>query len=426
MAYETLIQDKLNYILLALRYGNDPAWEGVYRPQCIRATMDPHGTAGSKRKSFFPLWAWYQTYSERSLALHNLLPSTHAMSPSTHGGLAFELFRYNDYRCSGDSENSPSDQADDEESTKEKVHQHHPFSSFFPSYGGVGGGDTGKVNVYRAMESADMYYASLEEKLSSSKHATYFLGTEKPTYIDALLFVHLAEALCDVHLILVLAKHSRLMKYFQWIYDQYFGEGYARAWKSHSAGQEAGESSDWIQKNNAVNALNAFNQIPSAASSKPASKGAAPIDDEGHDMIHAIQLMQQMAVHCNNLDEALRDAAVLRTAEGEKALLESYHRPVGSRLYRWIMGSEVNFWGSAHTNKKSEADDEDEDANSQSDDGEDYKEPTSKEEETKKRMFQEQMKQMKRDRRAQDELWLSGIVVAVVATLVISASGKKL
>mmetsp|Transcript_22868 Transcript_22868/g.49470 ORF Transcript_22868/g.49470 Transcript_22868/m.49470 type:complete len:717 (+) Transcript_22868:54-2204(+) len=442
MAYESLIQDKLNYILMALRYGNDPAWEGVYRPQCIRASLDPNGeyaaATGTKVKSFFSLWAWYQTYSERSLALHNLLPSTHAMSPSTHGGLALELFRYNDYRHSRSSKVSESDEGEDEEdpSEEKEVHQQHPLSSFFPSYAGVGGGDTGRVNVYRAMEFAGMHYASLEKRLASSQHgghdeknkqATYFLGTEKPTHIDALLFAHLAEALCDIHLVLVLSKHSLLMRYFQRLYDQFFGQGYEKAWKSNVSGQGSAESVDWIQRNNIANALNAFNQIPEATSTKQASKGVVSVNDDGHGMVHAIQLMQRMAVHCNELDEALRDAAALRSANGEeKAVLDSYHRPIGSRLYRWIMGGEVELWGSGQSKSSDAVVDNDGDNDEESHSGDEHeKEPSSSEEDSKKRMYQEHVKVMKRDRRTQDELWLSGVVLAVLTVLVVSASGKS-
>lgn len=177
MAYEALIRDKLDYILLSLRYGNDPAWEGVYRPQCIRASSDPNAeraamaaaaaaTDGKNNSpSFFPLFAWYQARSERTLALHNLLPSAHASGTSAHGGLALELFRYSDYRQPDRAVDGPESREGDEETEEEKdavAHQHHhPFSSLFPSHGGAGGGDTGRVNVHRAIELADVYYASL-------------------------------------------------------------------------------------------------------------------------------------------------------------------------------------------------------------------------------------------------------------------------
>ncbi|KAL7533221.1 hypothetical protein ACHAWF_004397, partial [Thalassiosira exigua] len=422
LAYETLIRDKLGYILLALRYGNDPAWEGVYRPQCIRARLDPNGeyalaNGGASSKPFFPLWAWYQTYSERTLALHNLLPSSHAMHPSTHSGLSLELFRYNDYRHIGD------------EQEKSDVHQHHPFSSFVSSRGGTGGGDTSRVNVYRAVELAGMYYASLEERLDACFQrdgAAYFLGTEEPTYIDALLFSHLAEALCDIHLVLILGKYSRLMQYFRWIYDKHFGKDYATALRTHGSGARTVEHADWIRKNDIANGLNAFNQIPEATSTKQVTKKVLSEDDTGHEMVHAIQLMQQMAVHCNEFDEALRDAATLRLAEGaDRAVLESYHRPIGSRLYHWLMGSDINFWGSGCSKPSEDKEHDSEGGNDGDDSNSDQGNESSREEDDKKRKYQDQLEKIKRDRRKNDELWLSGVVVAVAAALLMSASRKS-
>lgn len=445
MAYESMIQDKLSYIQLALRYGNDPAWEGVYKHQCIRATLDPNGikcaqtdsvVVPTKKRAIFSFWAQYQAYSERVLAMHNLLPSTQAMtSLSTHGGMALELFRYNDYRYASSSKGSNDANVDtDKGPTTENTvqHQHHPYSSFIVSYGGVGGGDSGRVNVYRAMELADSYYAALEGRLVSSsddhkvdksEQITYLLGSDKPTYVDALLFAHLAEALCDIHLVLVLFKYSRLTRYFQRMYDHYFGDEYVKAWQKHTSQQGSAEDSDWIQRNNMVNALNAFNQIPEPVTT---SNGNQPSNESGvrdTNMVHAIQLMQQIAVHCRELDQALRDAAALRNAEGkETSFLESCHRPVGTRLYQWLMGGDVNCWGSGDPARMTKEGSDDEHNGSQYSN---KNEPPSSEEEDKRRRYQEHLSRMKRDRRSHDELWLSGVFMTVVAAFVISAAGKS-
>jgi len=138
MAYETLIQDKLNYILLALRYGNDPAWEGVYKEQCIRASLDPNNYSSplmqkqplrqrKSRRTFFSLWSWYQAYSERALALYNLIPSKYATTTMgcCSASMALDLFRYNDYRY-GDRKGGSSLEEEDDT---------------------VGGGDTGATTT---------------------------------------------------------------------------------------------------------------------------------------------------------------------------------------------------------------------------------------------------------------------------------------
>jgi len=68
VAYETLIQEKLAYILQALRYGHSPAWNGIYRQQCVRASIDPNAKrygGGQVKSLFFPLWAWYQVGADR-------------------------------------------------------------------------------------------------------------------------------------------------------------------------------------------------------------------------------------------------------------------------------------------------------------------------------------------------------------------------
>jgi len=415
MAYETLIQDKLNYILLALRYAHDPTWESVYKQQCIRASLDPNDTSSErKRGGFFSLFAWYQTYSERALALCNLLPSRCAT-----GGLALDLFRNNDYRRASDGNNIKKkkegslEQDDDTDETEDvMLHQHHPFSAMVPTYGGVGGGDSGSVNVYRAMEYADMYYTSLEQKmmvLGGGSSPTYFLGTSIPSYIDALLFSHLAEALCDVHLVLVLAKHSGLMKYFQWMYDQYFGENYVAG---------GGADMEWVKWNNVSNTLNAFNQIPEEAALKKKRLNGAERGSTGG-MTHAITLMQQLAIHCHELDEAMRDAAAERLRGGkERVVLEKQHRPIGSTLYKWLLGIEVKLWGSKKSSKKtlssgagkSKTDSEEEHGDS---------------EDAQKAMWEKHMEKVKRDRRYSDEVWISGVAVTFVGALLLSYSKSK-
>ena len=465
MAYESLIQDKLNYILLALRYGHDPVWEGVYKQQCIRATLHPNGSdERRRRKPFFSsVWAWYQAYSERSLILHNLLPVTrhHANMPiSNHGGLSLELFRFNDYRRirhhhnASSSKSSDSDNNDNEsiitdnEKKSSHQHQHHPFSSFIPSYGGIGGGDTNRINLHRALEYADMYYTTLELKLTSNSGYDTLLGTKIPTYIDALLFAHLAEALCDVHLILVLSKHDRLVKYFQWVYHCFFGDGYEELFRSSSSSSSSQQqhgnhmeedlSTDWIKKNNLVNAVNAYNQIPevTAAANKSSSSCVSSVkndDDGGHccdnNMVHAIQLMQQLAVHSSELDEAIKDAAALRAMGGnnkERVVLESYHRPFGSCLYQWIMGGDVHFWGSSSGKKAktcTRSDDDDNDADDKQKKG---TSTSTSEEEEKQRKMMEHVNKMKRNRRANDEMWISGVVITIALALFVSAAGKSI
>ena len=159
MTYEVLIQDRLDYILMALRYVHSPSWEGIYRPQCIRASLDTKNVshqhlniddAGKRRRpTFFPLWSRYQAYVERSVAMCNLLPIMHATSLSTRDGLSLELFKYNDHReghagCSHSYGNANvNNRGHGETEKKAGIHQHHPFSPYLLSHSGSGGVDAG-------------------------------------------------------------------------------------------------------------------------------------------------------------------------------------------------------------------------------------------------------------------------------------------
>jgi hypothetical protein len=319
------------------------------------------------------------------------------MDPSTHNGLALELFSYNDYRFGRNK-----DGMDGSNTKKEAtMHQHHPFSSYISSNGGVGGGNSGKVNVCRAMEIASAYYTILEKKLVPSSESPYFFGTDKPSYFDAVLFSHLAEALCDVHLILVLANHTRLVRYFQRMYDTYFGVGYAVLFEQHTRSSDV----DWITHNNHANARNAFHQIPETI---PSKKDISP---ENIGMSHAIQLMQQLAVHCHQLDEALKDAAKSRLESGEYNVMMNNHRPIGSTLYKWCMG----FWDrNAQTNVDSKDYGKEETTATSQDKNDDMK-----------HKWKEQMERMERDKRSNDESWVMGVIVAVFATVLVSASSRS-
>ena len=71
--------------------------------------------------------------------------------------------------------------------------------------------------------------------------------------------------------------------------------------------------------------------------------------------------------------------------------MESLHRPIESRLYRWITESAVSFWDSAHATNKTDADKDDDSQSSRGDNGE----PSSKEDDAKYHMLKEHMKKRK-------------------------------
>ena len=203
-------------------------------------------------------------------------------------------------------------------------------------------------------------YQSLETQIEGHD---YLLHTEKPTTVDGLLWAHIADALCDVHLLTLLADFPNLVQYFQRIYDQYFRLDVDAEWKV------------WNQEQNLVNP---FQHLPveETKSNEPSSF---------HD---ALALMQSFSVHTHNLQEVLIVAKEKRTQDSKARRIP----PQQSTLYRWRMG------GSIRPDKEETAD--------------------SSEQETP------QQEKYRRAHKQNDELWLSA-VLAVTAIAVFFGTSKR-
>ncbi|KAL3938956.1 MAG: hypothetical protein SGBAC_006238 [Bacillariaceae sp.] len=164
------------------------------------------------------------------------------------------------------------------------------------------------LSVKRAIDIAKEAYGTLEQQLTS--HAqSYLLGTDEPCMVDIVLFAHLAEALCDVHLVVVLSSFPKLVEHFQLIYKTYF----------------TGKLGAWDAWNVEQNLKNAFQQIPIKGSTNQSS---ATYRD-------AIELMQSLSMKKDDLQEVL-DA--VKTKRSDVAREPS--NPTDSMLYRWRMGED--------------------------------------------------------------------------------------
>jgi glutathione S-transferase len=153
-------------------------------------------------------------------------------------------------------------------------------------------------------------YQSFTSQLGDCK----YLLCEEPTTVDALLWAHLAEALCNVHLVIILAEFPRLVEYFQRIYDTYFRLDVDDEWKV------------WNQEQNLHSP---FQTLPMEETSSSSNKPCA-----FHD---ALELMQSFSVHQHDLKE------VLVVAKEKRVLQESEKRDVrhNNTLYRWRMGDDI-------------------------------------------------------------------------------------
>lgn len=170
------------------------------------------------------------------------------------------------------------------------------------------------LTLSRALERAKEAYTALEQQLLRIPNNIFLMGVpDKPTLVDAVLWAHLAEALGDVHLVVLLADFPRLVQYFQNIHKKYF--------------QDDGDT--WDQWNQAQNKANAFQQLPFQNDKKKLS--VSTFKD-------AIDLMQSLSLQKHDLQE------VLDTTKA-KIASEPWPTPTPSTetlFYRWRMGEDFS------------------------------------------------------------------------------------
>lgn len=166
---------------------------------------------------------------------------------------------------------------------------------------------SGKWTLEQAKAIAKPAYSKLETLLATPN--ALLLNTTKPSVVDALLWAHLADALCDVYLVTILADFPNLVRFFQDLYNKYF---------------QLGDSPDEIEAWNwEQNQQNAFQHLPLE---RRATEKMVPFKS-------ALELMQFMSVH--TLSDTLATTKLARSKE---------IRPAGkppSTWYRWCMGGEL-------------------------------------------------------------------------------------
>ncbi|KAL3940263.1 MAG: hypothetical protein SGARI_001043 [Bacillariaceae sp.] len=195
------------------------------------------------------------------------------------------------------------------------------------------------VCIPEAVDRARKSYQALERQLmavgfgdnnNKTGRKTYLLGTDRPALVDAALWAHLADALCDVHLVVVLASFPNLVQYFQDMYQTFFDP----ASKKKKAPKSGVCWEAWNQKQNLENA---FQQIPILARNQMAKFGGFK---------DAVDLMQNLSLQKQDLQEVL--AAVKAKRDDEP--WPKPRKSADSILYRWCMGEDID--KSATTDKK--------------------------------------------------------------------------
>ena len=152
---------------------------------------------------------------------------------------------------------------------------------------------------------------SLESQLLSHK-GPHLLGNRYPSLVDALAWSTLAECLCDVHLVVVVADFPRLISYFKHIHSEYFSCAKDEDWKS------------WNKKQNMANA---FNQLPT-------DRMNGKVNSNFKD---AIDLMQTLSLQHEEIQQVLNASKSKRAREPWP--FPGY--PNDSAMYRWRMGADI-------------------------------------------------------------------------------------
>jgi hypothetical protein len=381
--------EELDVILLALRFGDGAAWEAIDRGACWAASVDSsclpthdENHADPQHLSVWRRWthgfATFQAWSERTTALASL----------TLGG-----------------------------------HKNVILSSTQNLFDPV----DGSVDVARAKARAKTMYRALEDKRTAAtqtqKHNTIpkqhtdtdtDTDTSSPlSIVDIRLFGHLAEALCDVHLVTLLADCPSLISFFKTVYEQYFSATAATA--------------PWMEWNNVVNAANHFNRVPMGQQHQQrrqvnfqasSSSGGGLHGHGDHHYADAVELMQSLSVHCHDLNDVLRNVKSHRSRESE-ALLEQQQQQrkqsAGQLFHTWRMGGDV--WNHAQKTT-TDHNKTNNNANNNNNDGDEGIDEATK-------RAKVEMKKMRRKNRRNDELWISGVAIGTLAAFVFASSQSR-
>jgi len=368
-----IIENELTAILLALRFGDSNTWNDIYRKQCIKASLDPNSEMDvqsfneSQAKNSFFEWVPklnhfggffnFSAWSERAVSLKELTLSN-SISNRTN------LFQKN---------------------TKE-------------------------VNVENAISMAKSCYQALDfllgQQSKNQNGLCLLLGTEIPSIVDTILFAHLAEALCDVHLITVLVEFKNLVEFFKTMYETYFGKEYIQKVNEESSQDDC----SWINWNNIRNTLNQFNRIP--IGNDYGERGQSKVTSQ-KSYNDAIQIMQSVALHCHDLQEVLVSVSTQRIEE-KKLLLTNKKDNVEEMLHRFRMGGELRDSSRKEGKTIQTSGVHKRDKRDGHNDDQDFDEITRKN--------KERMKKILREAKKNDQLWISGVVVSSLFAFTLAAA----
>ncbi|CAB9514361.1 Inherit from NOG: Metaxin 2 [Seminavis robusta] len=154
------------------------------------------------------------------------------------------------------------------------------------------------ASVEKAKQEARDAYGILEQQLSRREDSSqYILGTQQPALIDALVWAHLAEALCDVNLVVILADFPVLIQYFQFVHKTYF------------AVSSSDDTNSWQVWNKHQNGINCFQQVPLDSDDDKQQP------EDVKNLKNALELMQTLSAKDHDLLNVLQKGKEARAQE---------------------------------------------------------------------------------------------------------------
>lgn len=394
------VVQELNLILKALRYGDNDAWENIYRHQCIQASLHHQNNRAEASSANARNGTGTGTYTENSSS------SFHVHPHASFQAWAERSVNLKESRVGAGN----------------YLRHKHAF---------LWDKSTKDLNKDVAIKMATVRYKTLDAKMMTMRRKLKSNGDAASdgagagyagtlTSADVLLFAHLAEALCDLNLVSVLAECNNLIAFFQNVYEKYFGKGYAPAYQNEKKSENENENSidvSWIKTNNTQNALNQFNRLPLnefqviQKISKVTGEGGSGYQD-------AIKIMQSVAMHCRDLQEVLADVALQKKKQDVIFASESnpQKKKVGWMFHILRMGGELDM------KKKKNIGGKDRDGNEDGDNEGDEEEEEDANADARTKEYNRRMRQFIREQKKNDELWISGAVCLAMIGLVASVN----
>jgi len=422
-AYTHFIED-LDIILQALRYGHTDTWNQIYKPQSIHArlytntihtgTIHNHipstTTTTTNTTTQFAPTAWIQTWSERVVYLHHLKSFSSTHKHTLNRTFLFPPDNQGDVSLPYAIHIAKASYAALDARLEQNQKMHSKTQTAFAT------STSTSTSTSTNIDSPSPSFVGLLSN-NNNNDTQHNIHSNSPTHVDILLFSHLAEALCNVHLVTILAEFQNLVRFFQTIYETYFGSEYTNSFIKKSMPNNTNDDIRWIHWNNNVNAVNQFNQHIPIGGDNDKNKERRQFMDTHKD---ALTIMQSIALHCHDLSEVLNDVSLQRKGEeSHLGRIQKWRMKSGDLIQRLRMGGDIWKNSLLKIHQKQTL------GHNRHHQARAAKEETYASKNDMARKNKEHIKKLMRDAKTNDELWMSGVLAFTVLGFLITSSSSS-